>query len=345
MGDDSIRLALGKTFFAEGERELLRTSAYFASLFRYRSGVEAVRVAAGRGELVWLPFLGQQIWDWRIDGKSQKFEGFVEEPAFGRDFLQNYGAFLIHCGITAMGNPGPNDRHLHHGELPVARFDEAWLELRREGGREELSLRGRVRWHVPFVAEYVFEPSLRLSPDGLSMSVEARLENPSRAPLDYMYLAHINFPFAGAERLASTTPFDAGHISVRDEGIPGLGARPEGIKRIERSANYEPELVAILDDRGSPGGVAGSIMRYADGASRWVRQGTAELDHHVIWMTHTPDRGACGFHLPSTAGPRGLAAERALGNVKRLAPGGSATLSYSLGYCDAGGEAPLRGAS
>jgi hypothetical protein len=344
MRQDSIRLSLNPSFFAEKERELLRTSSYSASLFRYRSGVEALRVAAGRGALVWLPYLGQQIWDWSVDGKSLKFEGFVEEPAYRRNFLQNYGAFIIHCGMTAMGNPGPKDTHLHHGELPVARFDEAWIELCREGEREELSLCGRIHWHVPFVAEYVFAPSLRLSSDGLSMSVEARLENPSPAPLDYMYLAHINFPFTGAERLSSTTPFDAEHICVRDEGIPGMGARPEGVKRIEQSASYEPELVAILDDRGSAEGVSGSILHYTDGTSRWARQETAGLDHHVIWMTHAPGRGACGFHLPSTAGLRGLEAEKALGNVKRLAPGESVTLRYACGYCDRAADAPVEGA-
>jgi hypothetical protein len=345
MREDSIKLSLYPSSFADAEREFLSSPSYSASLFRYRSGVEALRLTAGRGEIVWLPFLGQQVWEWKVDGKSLKFEGFVEEPCYGRDFLQNYGAFLIHCGITAMGNPGPSDKHLHHGELPVARFDDAWVEIGRDEEGEVLSLCGRVHYRVPFVAEYVFSPALRVSHSGLSMSVTARLENPGAAPLDYMYLAHIDFAGAEAGRIASTTPFDAGHFCLRDEVVPGIRDCPERVKDIGPSTSYDPELVAVLDDRGSAGGSAGSILGCADGTGRWVTQVTAGLDHHVIWMTEAPGRSACGFHLPATAGPRGLAAEKALGNVKRLAGGEAVELHYAFGYCDQARDAPVPGAA
>ena len=74
---------------------------------------------------------------------SRKFKGFVAESSYGKNFLQNYEGFLIHCGMTAMGNPGSGDTQLHHGELPVTRFDEDWIEMRQEDGRKTLSLRIR----------------------------------------------------------------------------------------------------------------------------------------------------------------------------------------------------------
>ncbi len=330
--------------FAEKEHEFLKSPSFSVGAFRYRSGVEAVRIRAGRGEFVWLPFLGQQLWDWSVDGKSQKFEGFVSEPSYGKNFLQNYGAFLIHCGITAMGNPGANDRHPHHGELPVSRFDEAWIEILREGGRDRLSLGGHLHWHVPFIAEYHCYPALCIAPDGLSLHAELRLENPAAAVMDYMYLAHINFPFAGAEKLLSTVPFDPQHVAIRNEIVPGLAVNPASVKRIDQAAAYEPELVAIAKHGGTEEDTSGSVMVYSDGSCRWVRQETPELDHHVFWMTHNADRGACGFHLPSTAGPTGFESEKALGNIKQLGPGGSVTLRYACGFCDRLSDVPFNGA-
>ncbi|MGA2547475.1 MAG: DUF4432 family protein [Rectinemataceae bacterium] len=330
--------------FTEKEHELLKSSSYSVDIFRYRSGVEAIRIRAGRGEIIWLPYLGQQIWDWGVDGKSQKFEGFVQEPSYGRSFLQNYGAFLIHCGMTAMGNPAANDTHPQHGELPLARFDEAWIEIIQEDRQEVLSLNGRLHWHVPFVAEYHCFPSVRISSDGLSLHTELRLENPTAGIMDYMYLAHINFPFSVAKKIMSTVPFDPKHVSIRNEIIPGLSANPESIKQIEQKVNYEPELVAIVNYRDGAGESAGSILVCSDGTSRWVSQETPVLDHHVIWITHNADRGACGFHLPSTAGPEGFEREKAKGNIKHLMPGSSVTMRYACGFSDTLDEVPINGA-
>ena len=330
--------------FTESEHELLQSPSYSVSTFRYRSGVEAVKVRAGRGELIWLPYLGQQLWDWSVDGKSRKFVGFVDEPSYGKNFLQNYGGFLIHCGMTAMGNPGVGDTHPHHGELPVARFDEAWIEIGQEDGRETISLSGSIHWHVPFVAEYRCSPTLSVSPDGLTLRAEVRLENLMASALEYMYLAHINFPFSGAKRILSTAPFDLEHIAIRNEIFPGMAANPESIKQIDQNAAYDPELVAIVDAKETAIKSVGSILERDDGTAFWVSQEKGELDHYVIWITHNVDRGACGFHLPSTAGPRGFAAEKALGAIKRLAPGGEATLRYSCGFSDKAQGAPIRGA-
>lgn len=118
----TTRVRLDPAQFGPRETWLLRSRAYTVSTFRYATGVEAARITCGRGELTWLPFLGQQLWDWKIDGASRKLTGFIEAPAYGRTFLQNYGAFLVHCGMSAMGNPGPGDTHPQHGEMSTARF-------------------------------------------------------------------------------------------------------------------------------------------------------------------------------------------------------------------------------
>ncbi|MEI6387064.1 MAG: DUF4432 family protein [Spirochaetota bacterium] len=332
-------ISLDPSMFKEQERELLKSPDFSVSLFRYRSGVEAARIKAGRGEFVWLPYLGQQIWDWSVDGKSQKFDGFVKEPAYGRNFLQNYGGFLIHCGMTAMGNPGEGDTHPQHGEIPVARFDEAWIEVTEENGA--LRLKGRLHWHVPFVSEYSCVAGLRILAHGLSMDAELLLENPTAQAMEYMYLAHVNFPFKGAERILSTTTFDQTHVRIRNEPMPGLSAQPEAIKLIGQADPYDPELVAIVNDMDALGGNIGSALVCTDGTIRWVCQEGPSLDHHVVWITHNEDRGACGFHLPSTGGPDGYRSEKARGTVKQLSARGSVTMKYSCGYGDSRAALPF----
>ena len=55
------------------------------------------------------------------------------EPVAASDLLSSYGAFLVHCGATAMGNPGPEGRHPLHGELPQAPFQTARLLAGADG--------------------------------------------------------------------------------------------------------------------------------------------------------------------------------------------------------------------
>jgi hypothetical protein len=94
---------------------------------------------------------------------------------------------------------------------------------------------------------------------------------------------------------------------------------------------YSPELVAIMKNQPQFGPVSVNKMYRSDGTVVWVAANTKELDHTVAWITKTPDRGACGFSLPATAGPRGLAEEGRQKNVKTLEAGNSVTFKYVFG--------------
>ena len=61
-------VTLRPEFFGEKERTFIEHGELAASLFRYDSGVDAVRLRNARGEIVLLPFHGQQVWDARFDG-------------------------------------------------------------------------------------------------------------------------------------------------------------------------------------------------------------------------------------------------------------------------------------
>ena len=326
------RLQLDPSMFSPVEKLLFEGNGVRINAFSYSTGVEAVRVSIGKGEFVWLPFLAQQIWSWKVDGIEQKFEGFVSEPSYdAKDFGENYGAFLIHCGAAAMGNPAADDEHPQHGELPLARYRSAWLEI--SDGEFPIALCGKYDHFVPFSALYSFSPRLRLSEDGKAVVAENRLQNLQNTPLSYMYLNHINFSIHGVKRLEyDVDEFSKERVVVLDDVVPGVQDDPERFLEVTPQVVYDPELVAIIKNQ--PAGNRKVVLNKAhkeDGDFFWNAIETSGLDHTVVWLTQTPDRRACGFSLPATAGPRGANEEERHGNIKSLPPAEFVDLKFAFG--------------
>jgi hypothetical protein len=111
---------LQESFFGEKEKQFIEYGSLSASTFRFDSGVLGLRLKSDRGELVMLPFQGQQIWSAEFDGRPLTMTSMFPEPRPTQVFLETFGAFLLHCGATAMGGPSAQDSHPLHGELPNA---------------------------------------------------------------------------------------------------------------------------------------------------------------------------------------------------------------------------------
>ena len=105
------RISLHPRMFGDAESTLASCPGLTASTFRYSSGVLGLRLANDDGCMSLLPFQGQQIWDAEFRGRSLGMQSIFAEPRPTRDFLSTYGGLLIHCGVTAMGNPGASDSH------------------------------------------------------------------------------------------------------------------------------------------------------------------------------------------------------------------------------------------
>ncbi len=327
-----MKLHLHPHCFQTTETLLAETPTTKLSTFTYSSGVEAVRIVQQRGEFVWLPFFSQSLWSWKVDGKEQKFSGFVSEPDYAaRNLLHNYGAFMVHCGITAMGNPTKEDTHLHHGELPLARYQEAWIDLSE--GEHPVTLGGTYQYSIPFIASYAFSPSLSIDQSGTSVLVEATLRNLQKTTLQYMYLNHLNFSLEGVERLEyGLSEFSRNTVTVLGDAIAEAKIDPKRFLAVGTMRRIEPEMVAIMKNESQFGQVCVHKMHRSDGTAIWVAIDTTLLDHTVAWLTKTPDRSACGFALPSTAGPRGLTEETRQGTVKALEPESQVIFRYIFGF-------------
>ena len=75
-----MKVHLRQATFDEVERVAVEHAGLTASLFRYSTGVEAVRLSNGRGHLVVLPLLGQMIWQAAFDGVDMTRKSSVRGP-------------------------------------------------------------------------------------------------------------------------------------------------------------------------------------------------------------------------------------------------------------------------
>ncbi len=329
----AVTINLAGVEFTRAETVLATHGELTASAFRYASGVAALRIRNAVGEIIVLPFQGQQIWDATFHGRRLTMRSMFDEPVDTMDYLANYGAFLLHCGATAMGNPGPGDSHPLHGELPNARYRHAELVAGSDDSSLYMELAGQYRHTIAFSQNYVAEPRLRLYAGAGRMRLDFSLRNLKQTPMDLMYLAHVNFRPVDNAQLIDTVPDDPRHIRVRT-GVPEF-FRPSEAHRAFVSAlqtdpalhrnmvpgrAIDPELVMGMDFRTGKEGWAHSMQLLPDGSADFINHRPAELPRGVRWITRTADQDALGLFLPGTAEADGYTAEKAKGNVIVLAP-------------------------
>jgi len=323
---------------------VLEHPSFTASAFRYDSGVAALRLANERGEVVMLPFQGQQIWSASFDGRELTMKSMFDAPRPTRNYLETYGGFLLHCGLTAMGVPGPEDTHLLHGELPNAPFDAAYLVLGEDERGAYLGLGGRYRHTVAFSTDYIAEPCVKLYAGSGVLSASFTVTNLKRTPMELMYLAHINFRPVDGGRLvysAHATPEGVrvrrsipSHVTPKPdyaEFLEELARDPEKHHVLEPGLAFDPEVVFYVDYLADADGWAHTLQVHPDGRADYVRHRPGELPKGVRWICRTADQDALGMADPATAEPEGYHAEKAKGNLEHVPLGGTWRCAFGMG--------------
>ncbi len=322
--------------FARQEHLLVEHGSLSATAFRFESGVNAVRLRSDTGELVMLPFQGQQIWSAVVAGRNLTMKSMFDQPRPTRQYLETYGGFLLHCGVTAMGVPGEKDTHPLHGELPNAPYQKAHVVLGEDAGGRYIGLGGEYQHTVAFSTNYVARPLVKLYADRPRFTMGLQVTNLKRTPMEYMYLAHVNFRPVDHGRLVYSAHATPEHVRVRRsipshvrpgpgyvEFLQELAECPEKHHILAPELAFDPEVVFIIDYLADADGWAHSMQIHPDGSADYLRHRPSELDKGVRWICRTPDQDALGLVLPATAEPEGYMAEKAKGNIRTLAPGES----------------------
>ncbi len=329
------RLNLAPAMFSEKETLLLEHGALCASTFRYPSGVPALRLKNELGCLVMLPFQGQQIWRAEFAGRDLTMKSMFTEPRPTRTYLENYGAFLIHCGMTAMGVPTGADAHPLHGELPNAPYREACLLLSEDDTGLFLGLSGVYQHTVAFSTNYLAEPLVKLYAGSSLFYMGMTVTNLKHTDMEIMYLAHVNFRPVMNSRLVYSARCTPETVRVRRsipshvhpkpgyrEFLDELAEHPEKHHLLAPRLLFDPEVVFLIDYLTDQAGWAHTMQVHPDGSADYICHRPQQLDHGVRWICRTPDQDALGMALPATAEPEGYHAEQAKGNLKILPPQG-----------------------
>jgi hypothetical protein len=344
MATSEMIINITPRFFAEREKILIEHGLLTGSTFRFGSGVCGLRLNNERGQLVLLPFQGQQIWSAEFGGRILTMKSMFDEPRPTREYLETYGGFLLHCGATAMGVPSKEDTHPLHGELPNAPYQKAYLVVGQDKKGAYIGLGGQYQHTVAFNHNYVAEPLVKLYASSTLFKVTMTITNLKHSDMELMYLAHVNFRPVDNGRLVYSAPCTPQHVRVRKsipshirplpgyaEFIEELGRHPEKHNLLAPGLVFDPEVVFSIGYRADEDGWAHSMQVHPDGSADFIRHRPDQLDHGIRWICRTPDQDALGLCLPATAEPEGYLAEKAKGNIKIIPAQGEFRCQMEIG--------------
>lgn len=285
----SVRMHFTPGMFGPLEQTLLESSAFTVSAFLYPTGVRGVRVKSARVEVEFLPFQGQEVWRYVVDGVNQTMTTNFAYPYPTTDFGATYGPFMLHCGLTGIGHPGPQDTHAQHGELPNIAYDAAWVEIAHRDGEETCTLGGSVDLIRSHTLNTRFEPKVTLASTGTAMRIDARATNNRTTPIEYAYLNHINWPLLAGTLYQTCTMSPAdfrvyptpGATSETAEYIDAITANPSASAHFDHMTPLVPEYCAFIEPLADQDGWAHFLLAADDGSGRIVRQKMDRLPHAI----------------------------------------------------------------
>ena len=344
----SQRYYLNSAQFRSKEMPLVEAGDLTASGFLFDTGVEALRLKNEVGELVLLPFQGQQVWSATFHGRNLTMKSMFGAPRPTRTYLETYGGFNLHCGFTSMGVPAAGDTHPLHGELPNAPYAKAWVVTGEDTKGRYIGLGGEYTHTVAFSYNYLARPLVKLYAGSSVFTIEMEITNLKATPMEYLYMAHVNFRPVDNGRLVYSAQVTPQSVRVRRsipshvrpgpgfvEYLDELAQHPEKHHVLKPRMPFDPEIVFFIDYLADADGWAHSMQVHPDGSADYIRHRPAQLDKGVRWICRTPDQDALGIVLPSTAEPEGYSAEKAKGNVKVLPGGATFRCEFECGMLQA----------
>ena len=349
QGDSDAHFSLARAAFGEREREIASLGGLTATAYRYDTGVEAIRLGNARGGVTVLPYFGQMVWDASFDGVQLAMQSMFPAPRPAKSIVETYGCLAFHSGILRNGVPGPGDSHALHGEAPCAVMDRAGIACGADAKGRWMAVTGERDHAMGFGAHYLARPRVVVREEATSFTIEMAIENLSGAPMDLMYMCHVNFGFHAGARIVQPTPFTPEHVVART-AIPGhvtptgayraliadLAKNPARMERLDEPERYDPEQVFYVKGaRPGADGLVRHLMQRREGDGFTIAWDPEAMPHTIRWVLANSDQRVAAFAMPATCEPEGFSAESRKGNVRRLAGGGSAVFSTHVGYVDA----------
>ena len=337
---------LKRAFFTPVEQVIFSSGEISVSLFRYESGVEALRIRNRRGHLVVLPFLGQMIWDVVFDGVCLTMKNMFAQPLPAKGIVETYGCFAYHSGMLRNGCPSPEDRHALHGEMPCAPMDRARIVQGEDEQGPYVALVSEWEYVMGFGNHYLASPRIVVRPGATLFEVEMNVKNLSQVPMDLMYICHVNFALVRGGETIQGADFSPADTCVRTS-IPGhvtptpaylalvdtLARHPETSAVLKDAEQFDPEQVFFIRNlRADRTGQTHMMVRRPERDAFYISWSLKEMPKTTRWILCNSDQEVGAFALPGSCEPEGYLAEKRKGNVRSLGGGESARFRTTLGY-------------
>lgn len=340
-----MKIELNREYFSFEQKQLVEQDSLSAVLFKYETGINAVKLSNRFGYITVLPYNGQMIWDVEMCGRSLKMQTPCTIPQITDSFLDTYGCYMMHCGALSMGCPGENDNHPHHGELPYANYDKAWITSGKDDKGEYIGVSGSFEFKNETGDNYVALPETRLYGEDAVLKINIKVNNIANKHMNFMYLCHINnYPQDGG-RIVQALPWTNEDMQIRYSIPRGDNAQnvKSFVEKIESDRSvtatmrkedpYDPEICFFLEKpKTDDKGFTHLLFVHPDGSADYTSYMPNELDHCTRWIANTEDMKAMGMALPATADAEGYTAEKEKGNIKTIAPKESFKTTIFAGY-------------
>ncbi|MBO7214761.1 MAG: DUF4432 family protein [Clostridia bacterium] len=311
------KIYLYENLWTEKETLVYSSNGLSASIFTYSTGVKAIKIANEKGYATVLPYMGQMVWNAVFNGVDLRMKSIYDEPVQCKQvYGESYGCFLMHCGLTAMGNPTAEDTHLPHGELPIAKYNTVYLIAGADEKGEYIGVSGTYSHKACFELNYDFTPVFKLYAGATYFDVTATFTNKKDIPLEYYYLCHINHRPVDGAKLCYTA--DRKQIKINHE-VPENYWSPEHAKKTNayldmlddnpylmdtiggENQSYHPEIVMCAKYQADENGNAYTMQVNPDGTATYVIHRPEELPYGTRWISRTDDEDALGMVLPATS--------------------------------------------
>ena len=320
-----MKIRLNESAFTDRETLFADAGELKAYLFRYESGICAVKIENEKGYITVLPFDGQMVWDAVFCGRSLKMETSFDMPR-RRGIFQGYLRLLYHALRRAGdGVPlaGGRSRASRRASVWV-RYDCAFLVSGEDEKGRYMGVTGEYEYNRAFGSHYMARPVAKVYGGSTLIDVGIEIENKAAHPMDLMYMCHVNnAPEVGAE-IYQTLPWTPENMVVR-VSIPQYNepdpAFMELLDRVQQDVSvtrvigpedvYDPEIVLFLRGvKGDEDGKAHFLYVHKDGSADYTTYDAAVLNRGVRWMVNHDDWKSMGMVLPATAEPEGYIAEK-----------------------------------
>ncbi|NTA19497.1 aldose 1-epimerase family protein [Agrobacterium tumefaciens] len=334
--------------FTDVPHLLAATYGLKVTAFRYATGIEALQLDNRHGRIVILPFMGQMIWSVEFNGVDLTMGSRFSMPRPAGSIVQTYGCFAFHSGMLRNGCPSPQDNHPLHGEMPCAAMDKAGFVIGYDTRGAYVRVTGEVEYVMGFGANYLARPSVTLHAEDTLFDMVMDIQNLSSAPMDLMYMCHVNFAYAEGARIVQPVPYTPEQVKVR-MAVPGhvtpnpdylslletLAKQPSAMEVLNEPQRYDPEQVFYINGLPTDGeGLTHLMMQRREGDGFAISYPLAAFPKTVRWILVNGDSQVAAFALPSTCEPEGYLAEKTKNNVQSLAPGERRAFPVRLGYLD-----------